>query len=97
GAYPQLQADPRSRDLILFHEYFHGDNGRGVGASHQTGWTGLVALLLQPRVMSASGNVPLAGETDQAPIPTSPSAQATAPACPAEAAPAAEPAHASAK
>jgi hypothetical protein len=34
---------------VLFHEYFHGDNGRGVGASHQTGWTGLVAKLLQPR------------------------------------------------
>jgi hypothetical protein len=33
----------------LFHEYFHGDTGRGVGASHQTGWTGLVAKLLQPR------------------------------------------------
>jgi hypothetical protein len=56
---------------VLFHEYFHGDNGRGVGASHQTGWTGLVALLLQPRVMAASGNVPLASESDQAPIPTS--------------------------
>ena len=39
--------DPHWRDLILFHEYFHGDNGRGVGASHQTGWTGLVAKLLQ--------------------------------------------------
>jgi len=34
---------------VLFHEYFHGDTGRGVGASHQTGWTGLVAKLLQPR------------------------------------------------
>ena len=34
---------------MLFHEYFHGDTGRGVGASHQTGWTGLVALLLHPR------------------------------------------------
>jgi hypothetical protein len=54
GAYPLLQADPRSRDLILFHEYFHGDSGRGVGASHQTGWTGLVALLLQPRMMKLS-------------------------------------------
>ena len=66
AAYPQLQADPRSRDLVLFHEYFHGDNGRGVGASHQTGWSGLVALLLQPRAMSASGNVPLAGELEEA-------------------------------
>jgi hypothetical protein len=47
--YPQLQDDPRSRDLVLFHEYFHGENGRGLGASHQTGWSALVALLLQPR------------------------------------------------
>jgi Glycosyl hydrolase family 63 C-terminal domain len=47
--YPQLQKDPHFRDYILFHEYFHGDNGRGVGASHQTGWTGLVAKLLKPR------------------------------------------------
>ncbi|MEO0473200.1 MAG: glucosidase, partial [Bacteroidota bacterium] len=38
--------DPYSQDLILFYEYFHGDNGRGVGASHQTGWTGLVANLI---------------------------------------------------
>jgi hypothetical protein len=41
--------DPHFRDLILFYEYFHGDTGRGTGASHQTGWTGLVAKLLQPR------------------------------------------------
>ncbi len=62
GAYAQLQADPRCRDLVLFHEYFHGDNGRGIGASHQTGWTALVALMLQPRAMSASGNVPVGAE-----------------------------------
>ena len=37
------------KDYILFYEYFHGDNGRGVGASHQTGWTGLIAKILQPR------------------------------------------------
>ena len=49
GQYPRLQRDPHFRDYILFHEYFHGDNGRGVGASHQTGWTGLVAKLLMPR------------------------------------------------
>jgi hypothetical protein len=48
AGYPQLQADPASRDLLLFHEYFHGENGRGLGASHQTGWSALVALLLQP-------------------------------------------------
>lgn len=48
GENPKLQSDPHFRDYILFHEYFHGDSGRGVGASHQTGWTGLVAKLLQP-------------------------------------------------
>jgi hypothetical protein len=47
GGNEQFQSDPHWRDLILFHEYFHGDNGRGVGASHQTGWTGLVAKLIQ--------------------------------------------------
>jgi len=44
---PKFQTDPNWNDLILFHEYFHGDTGRGVGASHQTGWTGLVAKMLQ--------------------------------------------------
>ena len=43
----KFQTDPHWNDLIQFHEYFHGDSGRGVGASHQTGWTGLVAKLLQ--------------------------------------------------
>jgi hypothetical protein len=42
-----FQSDPHWRDLVLFHEYFHGDSGVGVGASHQTGWTGIVAKLLQ--------------------------------------------------
>jgi len=54
GMHEQFQSDPHWRDLVLFYEYFHGDNGRGVGASHQTGWTGLVAKLLQQ-----------AGERDQ--------------------------------
>ena len=43
------QTDPHFHDNILFHEYFHGDTGRGLGASHQTGWTGCVALLLSPK------------------------------------------------
>ena len=47
--HPKLATDPHFRDYILFHEYFHGDTGRGAGAGHQTGWTGLVAKLLQPR------------------------------------------------
>jgi hypothetical protein len=46
GGSRKFQEDPHWRDLILFYEYFHGDNGAGVGASHQTGWTGLVAPLL---------------------------------------------------
>jgi hypothetical protein len=49
GPDPRLQNDPHFRDYLLFHEYFHGDTGRGLGASHQTGWTGLIAKLLQPR------------------------------------------------
>jgi hypothetical protein len=46
GGSAKFQDDPHWRDLILFYEYFHGDNGAGLGASHQTGWTGLVARLL---------------------------------------------------
>ncbi|MEO8453252.1 MAG: glucosidase, partial [Gemmatimonadota bacterium] len=49
--HPKLETDPHFRDYVLFHEYFHGDTGRGVGASHQTGWTGLIAKLLMPRVV----------------------------------------------
>jgi hypothetical protein len=49
GESELLQNDPHFRDYVPFYEYFHGDNGRGVGASHQTGWTGLVAKLLVPR------------------------------------------------
>jgi hypothetical protein len=55
--HPKLATDPHFKDYVLFHEYFHGDNGRGVGASHQTGWTGLVAKLLQPRNMAAKKTV----------------------------------------
>ncbi|MGH9556186.1 MAG: MGH1-like glycoside hydrolase domain-containing protein, partial [Terriglobales bacterium] len=47
GNDDRYQKDPHWRDLLLFNEYFHGDNGSGVGAGHQTGWTGLVAKLLQ--------------------------------------------------
>ncbi len=49
GDNATVQGDPHFRDNILFHEYFHGDTGRGIGASHQTGWTGLIAKLLQPK------------------------------------------------
>jgi hypothetical protein len=46
GSYAKLADDPEWRDLLPFHEYFHGDTGAGLGASHQTGWTGLIAHLL---------------------------------------------------
>jgi len=47
GGTAKFQEDPHWKDLILFYEYFHGDNGTGIGASHQTGWTGLVAKLIE--------------------------------------------------
>ncbi len=53
GGAEKFQTDPNFRDHVLFYEYFHGDNGAGIGASHQTGWTALVAKLLQQ-----SGEVP---------------------------------------
>src|SRR5258707_113717 len=46
GGLDKFQSDPHWRDLIYFHEFFHGDNGAGIGASHQTGWTALVAKLI---------------------------------------------------
>ncbi len=46
GDIETFQTNPHWRELILFYEYFHGDNGAGLGASHQTGWTGLVAELM---------------------------------------------------
>ncbi len=47
GGIEKFQNDPYWRDYILFYEYFHGDNGAGLGASHQTGWTGLIAKLIE--------------------------------------------------
>jgi hypothetical protein len=47
GGTEKFQADPHWRDLVLFYEYFHGDNGAGIGASHQTGWTGCIARIIQ--------------------------------------------------
>jgi hypothetical protein len=59
GGTEIFAADPYWRDLILFYEYFHGDNGAGIGASHQTGWTGLVARLLHLRgTVAASSATP---------------------------------------
>jgi hypothetical protein len=62
GGTEKFQSDPHWRDLILFNEYFHGDNGAGVGASHQTGWTGCIARIIQvngliTKEMLASGDI----------------------------------------
>jgi hypothetical protein len=46
GHYEKMQTDPHFRDCLLFHEYFCGDSGRGLGASHQTGWSALVANMI---------------------------------------------------
>jgi hypothetical protein len=47
GGSRKFQEEPHWRDCLLFHEYFHGDNGAGLGANHQTGWTGCIARLMQ--------------------------------------------------
>jgi hypothetical protein len=59
GDHPKLQRDPHFRDYLLFYEYFHGDTGRGAGAAHQTGWTGLIAKLLHPRKEGQQVGCPL--------------------------------------
>ncbi len=63
GDNAMFQTDPLWRDNVPFYEYFHGDTGAGLGASHQTGWTGLIALLLQPRIRDAGRLTPSSGET----------------------------------
>jgi hypothetical protein len=55
GSTRKFQEDPYWRDLILFYEYFHGDHGAGIGASHQTGWTGLVARIIQLNALLTKG------------------------------------------
>jgi hypothetical protein len=57
GSTETFQTDPHWRDLVLFYEYFHGDNGAGIGASHQTGWTGAVARLIQMFAVLTSGDI----------------------------------------
>jgi hypothetical protein len=56
GGAKKFQEDPHWRDYILFYEYFHGDNGAGIGASHQTGWTGLIAPLLDMLARGSAAN-----------------------------------------
>ena len=54
GGSPRYANDPAFSGLVLFHEYFHGDNGRGLGASHQTGWTALAANVIERVAMARS-------------------------------------------
>jgi hypothetical protein len=58
GDRENFQRDPHWRDLVLFYEYFHGDSGEGLGASHQTGWTGVVAKLIQQYAEYSTNGVP---------------------------------------
>jgi hypothetical protein len=64
GGANKFQEDPHWRDCLLFYEYFHGDNGAGMGASHQTGWTGLVARLIDVLAELRPEDILRAGETD---------------------------------
>ena len=57
GGARKFQEDPHWRDLLLFYEYFHGDNGAGLGASHQTGWTGIVARMMHLFATTTSDQV----------------------------------------
>jgi hypothetical protein len=63
GTDPRFASDPHWKDLVLFHEYFHGDTGRGVGASHQTGWTALVVRCIEDQVRARRRTVPAAART----------------------------------
>jgi hypothetical protein len=64
GGSEKFQTDPHWKDYILFYEYFHGDNGAGLGASHQTGWTGLVAKLIELFGRLDAGQVLQAGKKE---------------------------------
>jgi len=69
GEYNWFYKKPENKDLVLFYEYFHGDNGRGLGASHQTGWTALVAELISEYGNRGKNNK--AGETEKDTVSTS--------------------------
>ena len=56
GNDPRFATDPQWRELVLFHEYFHGESGKGLGASHQTGWTALVIRLLKDAARKRGGD-----------------------------------------
>jgi hypothetical protein len=63
GGSEKFQTDPLWRDHVLFYEYFHGDNGAGLGASHQTGWTGIVARIMHLFATTDSEQVAEGGKT----------------------------------
>jgi hypothetical protein len=69
GGTRKFQEDPHWRDYLSFHEYFHGDNGAGLGASHQTGWTGVIARLMQvfatPEILREGGKKTTAKKSAQ--------------------------------
>jgi hypothetical protein len=73
-SHAKLAGDPHFRDHVLFHEFFHGDDGRGLGASHQTGWTGIIAKLLHPRRVTSHASdtvfMPRLPETAAKPLPS---------------------------
>lgn len=64
GGTAKFQKDPHWRDYLLFYEYFHGDSGAGLGASHQTGWTGIIARIMQMFAMIKPENLIAAGRKD---------------------------------
>jgi hypothetical protein len=81
GGTRRFQEDPHWRDLVLFYEYFHGDNGAGLGASHQTGWTGIIARLMHlfgsctaDRILELGREVAAAQPADSPPHARTPSA-----------------------
>jgi hypothetical protein len=58
GTEPRYTEDPHWKDLVLFYEYFHGDNGRGIGAAHQTGWTALAARCVEDAAQARAKAAP---------------------------------------
>jgi hypothetical protein len=84
GGAGKFQEDPHWRDLILFYEYFHGDNGAGLGASHQTGWTGIIARAMHLFATSTSAELlergKIAGILDVEPASVAPAGGGTRPA-----------------
>ena len=67
GSQQTFQSDPHWKDYLLFHEYFHGDNGAGIGASHQTGWSGLVLNLTHYFAVNTQESLLARGLTGPAP------------------------------